>query len=99
MLIKTRPLFVLITLLAALSVPSIVHGAGGRIEGKVTDPKGAAVAGASVTITEEANDQRFTAVTDAQGRYKVEGLPRRSLHGCDISDGFRRSAKGISQLG
>ncbi len=34
----------------------IVHSAGGRIEGKVTDPKGAAVAGASVTITEEANN-------------------------------------------
>ena len=31
MLIKTRPLFVLITLLAALSVPLIVHGAGGRV--------------------------------------------------------------------
>ncbi|HEX9422423.1 MAG TPA: carboxypeptidase regulatory-like domain-containing protein [Pyrinomonadaceae bacterium] len=53
----------------------IVHSAGGRIEGKVTDPKGAAVAGASVTITEEVNNQTFTAVTDSQGRYKVEGLP------------------------
>src|SRR6266508_3809029 len=53
----------------------IVHSAGGRIEGKVTDPKGAAVAGASVTITEEVTNQTFTAVTDSQGRYKVEGLP------------------------
>src|SRR6266508_2551049 len=53
----------------------IVHSAGARIEGKVTDPKGAAVTGASVTITEEVNNQTFTAVTDSQGRYKVEGLP------------------------
>lgn len=43
----------LIVLLAALSGPLIiVHSAGGRIEGTVTDPKGAAVVGASVAIAE-----------------------------------------------
>jgi Carboxypeptidase regulatory-like domain/Peptidase family M1 domain len=63
-------------LLAALTIPLIVvHASGGRIEGKVTDPKGAAVSGASVTITDEANNQSFTALTDEQGHYKVEGLP------------------------
>jgi hypothetical protein len=53
----------------------IVHAAGGRIEGKVTDPKGAAIPAAAVTITNQVTKQDFTAVTDAQGRYKVEGLP------------------------
>jgi hypothetical protein len=53
----------------------IVHSTGGRIEGKVTDPRGAVVVGASVTITEEVNNQTFTAVTDSQGHYKIEGLP------------------------
>jgi hypothetical protein len=65
----------LVVLLIALLAPLIVYGAGGRIEGKVTDPKGAAVAGASVTISDEVNAQKFTAVTDSQGRYKIEGLP------------------------
>ena len=66
---------VLLVLFAALTLPLvIVHGSGGRIEGKVTDPKGAAVAGASVTVTDEVNNQTFTGVTDQQGRYKIEGL-------------------------
>src|SRR5258705_2859424 len=58
-----------------LSIPIlIVHGAGGGIEGKVSDPKGAAIVGASVTITNPISNQTFTAVTDGQGRYKFEGL-------------------------
>lgn len=62
--------------LAVLAVPFVVaFSAGGAIEGKVTDPKGAAVAGASVTVSDEANGQRFTAQTDQQGQFKVEGLP------------------------
>src|SRR6266542_4273842 len=75
MLIRNRRLVGIVVLFFALTVPLIiVHGTGGRIEGKVTDPKGAAVAGASVTISDEVNNQRFTTVTDSQGRYKVEGL-------------------------
>ncbi len=66
----------MLVLLATLTIPLIVaHSAGGRIEGKVTDPKGAAIAGASVRITDETSRQEFTGVTDQQGRYKIEGLP------------------------
>ena len=69
-----RLIFVLLAVL--ISIPLFVaHGAGGRIEGKVTDPKGAPVAGANVTVINQTTKQEFTAVTDAQGRYKVEGLP------------------------
>jgi hypothetical protein len=99
MLIKNRRLFVLITLLAALSVPLIiVHSGGGRIEGKVTDPKGAAVAGASVTITEESNDQKFTVLTDSQGRYKVEGLPAGSYTVVVSAIGFSEARKESVKL-
>ena len=63
-------------LFAVLTVPLIIaFSAGGRIEGKVTDSKGAAVVGASVTVSDEVNNQKFTVLTDAQGHYKVEGLP------------------------
>ena len=66
----------LILLAAFLSIPLfVVHGAGGRLEGTVTDPKGAAIPGATVTVTNQSSKQEFTAVSDAQGRYKVEGLP------------------------
>jgi hypothetical protein len=53
----------------------IAHAAGGRVEGKVTDPKGAAIPGAAVTVTNQITKLDFTAVTDSQGQYKVEGLP------------------------
>lgn len=73
---KTVRLVRLLILFTALFVPFVVaHSAGGSIEGKVTDPKGAAVVGASVTVSDEANSQRFTAETDQQGQFKIEGLP------------------------
>ncbi|HEU4872000.1 MAG TPA: carboxypeptidase-like regulatory domain-containing protein, partial [Pyrinomonadaceae bacterium] len=53
----------------------IAHAAGGRIEGKVTDPRGAAIPAATVTITHQTTKQDFTTVTDGQGKYKFEGLP------------------------
>lgn len=52
-----------------------VHGAGGSIEGKVTDPKGAVVVGAAITVNDPVSNQTFTAVSDDHGHYKVAGLP------------------------
>jgi hypothetical protein len=66
----------LLLLTAVLSIPLLVaYAAGGRIEGKITDPKGAAIAAATVIVTNQTTKQDFTAITDAQGRYKIEGLP------------------------
>src|SRR5713226_6706952 len=66
----------LVLSLALLATPLvIVHGAGGRIEGRVTDPKGAVLVGATVTVTDPVTNQIFTSVTDQQGRFKIEGLP------------------------
>lgn len=62
--------------LVLLALPiSMVLSAGGRIEGRVTDPKGAMVVGATVTATDPVTNQTFTTITDQQGRYKIEGLP------------------------
>jgi hypothetical protein len=61
---------------ALLAIPLvIVHSAGGRIEGKVTDPSGAVVGGAAITVVDSATNQTFAAVTDRQGHYQIEGLP------------------------
>jgi hypothetical protein len=76
MLNRNRSLVGLLVLLVALTASLIIaHSAGGSIEGKVTDPKGAVVVGAAVTVSDEGNNQRFTALTDSQGRYKFQGLP------------------------
>jgi hypothetical protein len=70
-----KQLLPLILALLVFIFPMVsVKSAGGRIEGKVTDEKGAAVAGAAVTVTEATSAQRSTAVTDANGQYKIEGL-------------------------
>jgi protocatechuate 3,4-dioxygenase beta subunit len=70
-----KALLAVFLLLALLLPLSITHAAGGRVEGKVTDPKGAIVVGATVTLTDSLTNQAFTAVTDKQGAYKFEGLP------------------------
>ena len=62
--------------LTLLTLPLVIaHGAGARIEGKVSDPKGAIIVGATVIVTDPLTSQTFTAVTDQQGHYKIEGLP------------------------
>jgi hypothetical protein len=73
---KLTKRFTFILLAALISIPLlVVHGAGGRIEGKITDPKGAAIPGATVTVTNQTTKQTFSGVTDPQGQYKIEGLP------------------------
>ena len=80
----------LILSLALLATPLvIVHGAGGRIEGRITDPKGAVIVGATVIVTDPVTNQTFTAVTDQQGHYTIAGLPAGSYS-------LTVSAKGFS---
>jgi hypothetical protein len=72
-------------LFASLALPlSALNGAhtaaavaaGGSIAGTVTDPRGAVVVGATVTVYTEAGGQPAgTAKTDAKGQYRIENLP------------------------
>ena len=70
----TKGLSLLLLIILLSTTFFIAHAAGGRIEGKVTDPRGAAMPAASVTITNQVTKQDFTTVTDGQGKYKFEGL-------------------------
>src|SRR2546428_6976968 len=81
-----------------LGLPLItVHGAGGRIEGKITDPKGAIVVGAAVTVTDANTNQTFTPGTDPQGRFKIKGGPAGSHPGPGSSQGFSQSQRADPQ--
>ena len=69
---------VLALLLFAVTVPTLRAqgvGASGTIRGTVTDPTGAVVAGASVTATDIARGQQYTATADATGVYQFVSLP------------------------
>src|SRR6478609_7120561 len=79
----------LLLLLTVLSVPFLIaYAAGGQIEGKITDPKGAGIPSAVVTVFNPATKQEFPATTDPQGRYKVEGLPAGTYTIRVIAKGF-----------
>ena len=66
---------------------------GASVSGRVTDPKGAAVQGASVTLYARARTQlRLSTTTDAAGTYSFERLaPGEYLIEAD-ANGFARSA-------
>ena len=63
--------------------------AGGEIAGTVTDPKGAVVVGATVTVYRGEGVQTVATVkTDAQGRYRVTNLPPGAYSVHAIAEGF-----------
>ncbi|MBA3239771.1 MAG: carboxypeptidase regulatory-like domain-containing protein, partial [Acidobacteria bacterium] len=77
MFLKSRliPLLCVVLLLAQPFGAGASAAAGGELRGTVTDPKGAVVVGASVTVTDAASGEtRGTATTDARGKFKIEGL-------------------------
>ncbi|MCA1619973.1 MAG: carboxypeptidase regulatory-like domain-containing protein [Acidobacteria bacterium] len=77
----------LASLLAPL--PAASARAGGEVAGTVTDPKGAVVVGATVTVTDPVSGQSYTAITDGQGRYKIEGLPAGTYTVTVLAEGFK----------
>src|SRR5262245_34734954 len=48
---------------------------GGVIEGAVKDPNGSAIANATIRVTQTSTGAEITATTDANGRYRLRGLP------------------------
>src|SRR3954454_6930120 len=60
-----------------VAVPHRAHGqiASAEISGAVRDQAGAAIAGATVTVTDVATSRRRVALTTADGIYTLPGLP------------------------
>lgn len=61
--------FAVFALIVFTSVVAFGQGTTSRITGSVTDSTGAAVAGASVTLTNEATNSRLTTTTSGSGTY------------------------------
>ncbi|MCU1315665.1 MAG: TonB-dependent receptor, plug, partial [Candidatus Acidoferrum typicum] len=65
----------LIAFLAFLFAPLFSHGQGlGSVVGRVTDPAGAAVAGAQITVTQEGTGFSRSAMSDPEGLYVIPSL-------------------------
>lgn len=63
-----------ICLLLAVSTPLISQSTTGRILGEVVDPSGAALAGATVTVTDTQRATSRVVQTDSSGNYAVPNL-------------------------
>ena len=67
----------------------------GVMGGYVTDPSGAVVTGAQVTVTSSDNGASRSTVTDANGHWTVLGLPSGNYNVKIESRGFRTNANNI----
>jgi hypothetical protein len=65
---------ILIVLLVA-PLPAVAQVYSGSVAGVVTDPSGAVVPGAKVTLTDSAKGFDYSATADTTGRYLVRPLP------------------------
>ena len=74
--ILNRTFVIVCTLLLAACLPALAQAQqGATLSGRVTDPQGAALPGATVTLHERARTRgRLSTVTDAAGAYRFERL-------------------------
>jgi hypothetical protein len=58
-----------------LTLPALAQDPNGAMDGTVTDPSGAVIANAAVTVTSSADNVKRSATTHANGRFAFTGLP------------------------
>lgn len=78
MFIRIRALVVLLFAVAWLAFATMPCGGQattGQFVGQVTDPSGAIIRGAAITVTDEEKGVTFKGVTDAAGNYTVLSVP------------------------
>src|SRR4029077_13844126 len=75
--------------LLALSLSAFAQVQNGQITGTVTDPSGAAIANAKVTVTNPATNLNVSATTNASGNYTVKELPIGNYKVVTEASGFK----------
>src|SRR5579862_3956698 len=86
-------LVAILTLLFAISVPSLMAQSAGTsgLSGTITDPSGAAIPNVTVTLTSNDTNQARTATTGGDGQYKFTLLPPGSYKIRFAANGFKTS--------
>lgn len=87
-LCKSLAVFFLLLAASVTLPPGIVRGAGSGIDGRVTDPRGAVIVGASITVIDPSSNRAFTALTNKDGYYRIEGLAARRYSVTVAAAGF-----------
>ena len=75
MKVLSQIVLVSLVAIASLCLPLRAQDAGGRIVGTVTDPTGAGVAGAKVTVTNVASQVKYEKFSDQDGYFQVLAVP------------------------
>src|SRR3954463_13636965 len=69
-----KKMFLLLSAWILLAAPALAQ-TGGAIRGRVLDPQGAAVPGATLTVTGEQLQGERSVTSDSDGNYVLLGLP------------------------
>ncbi len=85
--------FVFVFVFSAMFWPVQAQSNSGSISGAVTDPSGAVVPGASVTIENPVSGYTRTATTDSAGRFQFSNLPFNPYHLDVTAAGFGEVAQ------
>jgi hypothetical protein len=95
-----RVVFLVSFLVVSLSLPGPALGqtAAGRIIGTVSDPQGAAVANAKVTVTNTAIGAQWTTTTGPDGAYQVLDLPIGTYTVSVEREGFAKAVTAVQTL-
>ncbi len=82
--------FVLVFVFSAMFWPVQAQSNSGSISGTVTDPSGAVVPGATVTVENPVSGYLRTTKTDSTGRFQFSNLPFNPYHLTAYGHGLRR---------
>ncbi|MCU1309348.1 MAG: TonB-dependent receptor [Candidatus Angelobacter sp.] len=85
-------------ILFSLTLPLAAQDATGKVVGTVTDPQGAVVAGAKVTVTNTATSVTREATTAADGTFLVNALPIGNYTVAVQKNGFTKAVSPVQQL-
>src|SRR5947208_82171 len=88
----------LLTLIFVLYLPLAAQDATGKLVGTITDPQGAVIPGAKVTVTNTATGITRESTTGSDGTYLVNAVPIGTYTVTVEKGGFTKSISPAQQL-
>src|SRR5437660_691081 len=87
-----KEVFFVLLILAVCALSALGQGGSlGSLSGTVVDPKGAVVAGATVTVRSAATNQEFSTQTTGEGTFSVPSLSSGMYTATIAASGFKQA--------